>query len=129
MTEFSEVIDSFETSFQDNCVIPDELETYWLIKAVAKFNMEVGEEIKFDKDIEEFEEELPQYTIDTLAQIMRVLYQEREYSKVSKRVSIVTKGISIDGNGNAKTASKNDLDYHTEKMNQMLNDFKPSAYN
>lgn len=127
-TEAMSVIDSFESSFQDKCVIPTELEMLWLSKAVAKFGMEV-EPIAYDSDAEMFDDDLDQYTIDTLAQIMRVLYQEREYSKVSKRVSIVTKSLSIDGNGNAKTASKNDLDYHKEKMEQMLNDFKLTAYN
>ena len=46
---------------------------------------------------------------------MKQSYQEREVSKVNKRISIVGKDISIDGNNGSKTAARNELDYDSMK--------------
>ena len=60
---------------------------------------------------------------------MKVYYMEREVSKVNKRVSIVSKDISIDGNNGSKTAAKNELDYNDIKMQVMTANQKTPAYN
>lgn len=126
-TKATEVIDSFESSFQDKRIIPNDLELMWLKKAVAAYCVEI-EDIAYNSETYEFEEELDQYVIDTLAQSMRVYYQEREVSKVNKRVSIVTKEISIDGTNGSKTAAKNELDYQDMKSLHMFNNQKTTAY-
>ena len=59
---------------------------------------------------------------------MKQLYQEREVSKVNKRVSIVSKDISIDSGGHSKTASRNELLYDETKSNLMVHYQKPTAY-
>lgn len=126
-TTYQAVIDSFESSFQDKCVIPLDLELLWLKKAVAEYSTEI-EDIVYDSTTHEFDTELSQYVIDTLAQSMRVYYQEREVSKVNKRVSIVSKDLSIDGNNGSKTAAKNELDYQDMKSLHMFNNQKSTAY-
>ena len=123
-----EVFDSFEASFQDKSEIPASLELLWLKKAVAQYSAEV-EEISLDDDAINFTEQLDQYVIDILAQYMKVYYMEREVSKVNKRVSIVSKDISIDGNNGSKTAAKNELDYNDIKMQVMTANQKSPAYN
>ena len=123
-----EVFDSFEASFQDKSEIPASLELLWLKKAVAQYSAEV-EEISLDDDAINFTEQLDQYVIDILAQYMKVYYMEREVSKVNKRVSIVSKDISIDGNNGSKTAAKNELDYNDIKMQVMTANQKTPAYN
>lgn len=123
-----EVFDSFEASFQDKSKIPASLELLWLKKAVAQYSAEV-EEISLDDDAINFTEQLDQYVIDILAQYMKVYYMEREVSKVNKRVSIVSKDISIDGNNGSKTAAKNELDYNDIKMQVMTANQKTPAYN
>lgn len=123
-----EVFDSFEASFQDKSEIPPSLELLWLKKAVAQYSAEV-EEISLDDDAINFTEQLDQYVIDILAQYMKVYYMEREVSKVNKRVSIVSKDISIDGNNGSKTAAKNELDYNDIKMQVMTANQKTPAYN
>ena len=60
---------------------------------------------------------------------MHEFYQQRELSKVNKRVSIVTKDISVDGSGNAKTASKAELETIHEEVQSMLYKQTPTAYN
>ena len=123
----TEVIESFEATFQDKCVIPEDLELMWLKKAVAAFSIEI-EDLPYDPDEEEFGVELDQYTIDTLAQVMRVYYQEREVSKVNKRVGIVSKDISINSGGHDKTAARNELEHHVSEALQMFNNQKETAY-
>lgn len=126
-TKGQEVIESFESSFQDKNVIPDELACIWLIKAVARYSIEL-EDLEYDRDIGEFNTKLSQYVIDTLAAFMKQSYMEREISKINKRVSIVTKDLSIDGNGNSKSAAKNELDYINAEAQKMTEHQKPSAY-
>jgi len=126
-TSADEVIDSFEASFQDKSIIPLELELLWLKKAVAQYSVEI-EPISLVGE-ETFDGVIDQYVIDTLAQMMKVYYMEREVSKVNKRVSIVSKDLSIDGNNGSKTAAKNELDYNVVKATIMTANQKPTAYN
>ena len=99
----------------------------WLKKAVARYSVEI-ETLEFDEEEMSFNEVISQYVIDTLAAFMKQLYQEREVSKVNKRVSIVGKDLSIDGGGHSKTASKNELDYDSSKSAYMVQMQKPTAY-
>lgn len=126
-TTAGEVIDSFEASFQDKSIIPLELELLWLKKAVAQYSVEI-EPISL-VDEETFDGVIDQYVIDTLAQMMKVYYMEREVSKVNKRVSIVSKDLSVDGTNGQKTAAKNELDYNVVKAIVMTANQKPTAYN
>ncbi len=129
-TTAQEVFDSFESSFQDKCEIPLLLELVWLKKAIARYSVEL-DELTYTEDTEDtliFDDDLSQYTIDILAAYMKQMYQEREVSKVNKRVSIVTKDISIDGTGNAKSAARNELMYDESRSNYMTNNMLPTAY-
>ena len=126
-TTAQDVFDSFEGMFADKQIIPEGLELLWLKKAVARFSIEL-DPLTFDSENLEFSNELNQYAIDTLAAFMKQMYQEREVSKVNKRVSIVTKDISVDGNGNAKTAAKSELDYCDTQSKEMIFDQMPTAY-
>lgn len=126
-TSAYEVFESFESSFQDKHIIPKELELEWLLKAVARYSIEL-DELKFDRPTATFDTVLDRYIIDTLAAFMKQYYQEREVSKVNKRVSIVGKDISIDGNNGSKNAAKNELEYDSSKSSQMIYNQKPTAY-
>jgi hypothetical protein len=126
-TTAQEVYDSFESSFRDKEIIPDTLELVWLKKAVARYSTEL-EPISFSEEEMAFDEVLDQYAIDTLAAFMKQMYQEREVSKVNKRVSIVSKDLSIDGNGNSKSASRSELEYDSSKSEFMIQMQKPTAY-
>lgn len=126
-TQAREIFDSFESSFQDKSIIPKGLELEWLRKAIARYSIEL-DPIEFD-DIEMcFNQKLDRYTVDTLAAFMKQSYQEREVSKVNKRVSIVGKDISIDGNNGSKTAAREELNYDSSKSKQMIANQMPTAY-
>lgn len=126
-TQAREVFDSFEASFQDKSIIPEGLELEWLRKAVARYSVEL-DPIEFNDTEMCFTKKLDRYVVDTLAAFMKQSYQEREVSKVNKRVSIVGKDISIDGNNGSKTAARSELEYDDAKSSQMIHNQMPTAY-
>lgn len=126
-TQAREVFDSFEASFQDKSIIPEGLELEWLRKAVARYSVEL-DPIELNDTEMCFTKKLDRYVIDTLAAFMKQSYQEREVSKVNKRVSIVGKDISIDGNNGSKTAARSELEYDDAKSAQMIHNQMPTAY-
>lgn len=128
VSTYSDVLNSFHSTFQDKVEIPDALERVWFFKAVGKFSHEI-DRLNFDEELYEFDTLLDRYVIDTLGVMMHEFYQQRELSKVNKRVSIVTKDISVDGSGNAKTASKAELEIIHEEVQSMLYKQTPTAYN
>ncbi len=126
-TTAREVFDSFEASFQDKCIIPEEVEKIWLLRAIGRYSVEL-KNLPFDADSMTFETVLDRYTIDLLAAYMKQSYQEREVSKVNKRISIVSKDLSLDGSGTSKSAAKNELLYDQEKSHEMTDNLKPTVY-
>ena len=126
-TNAQDVFDSFESSFRDKEVIPEGLKLVWLKKAVARYSTEL-DPIEFNEDGMVFEPAISQYTIDTLAKFMKQMYQEREVSKVNKRVSIVSRDLSIDGNNGSKTAARAELEYDDAEASYMVQNQKPTAY-
>lgn len=126
-TQAQEIFDSFEASFQDKCIIPVELEIVWLKKAVARYSIEL-DPLNLDYLTLEFDKKLDRYVIDTLAAFMKQSYQEREVSKINKRVSIVSKDLSIDGNNGSKAAARSELLYDDEKSSRMVSHQMPTAY-
>lgn len=126
-TTATEVIQSFQSTFQEKKVFPEGLEMMWLKKANGRYSVEL-EPLNFDDVTKEYDEELNQYTIDTLAEFMKQLYQEREVSRVNKIASIVTKDISFDGMGNNKKFASEELKYVSEKTQSMVDNQKPTAY-
>lgn len=126
-TTAQEVFDSFESSFQDKVVIPEALELLWLKKAVGRYTVEL-DPIVFDEKTMEFDSKLDQYVIDTLAMFMLQMYDEREWSKVNKQISIVGKDISIDGAGHTKTVARAKAEYSNSESDKMVANQKPTAY-
>ena len=126
-TSASEIIEFFESSFADKHVIPLDLELVWLKKAIGRYSKELTD-LNYDEETQEFDKKLDDYVIDTLAQLMKKFYQERELSKVNKRVSIVGKEISWDASGNSKKYTKEELDYVARESDEMISNQKPTAY-
>lgn len=126
-TNASEIIDSFESSFADKQVLPESLEMVWLKKAIGRYSVEL-DPLNFDEELLEFDTKLDRYVIDTLAQFMLQMYQERQVSLVNKRVSIVGKDLSIDGSNGTKTAEKSHLEHIVLGASEMVENQKPTAY-
>lgn len=126
-TKANEVIQSFESSFADKSVLPVSLEMEWFKKAVGRYSAELSD-LNFDVELNQFDTELDRYVIDILAEFMKQSYQERQYSKVNKRISITGKDLGIDGSNGSKTATKAELDYVSEKANTMVWNQKVTAF-
>ncbi|HJI48870.1 MAG TPA: hypothetical protein OIL97_04900 [Oscillospiraceae bacterium] len=122
-----DVFDSFESSFQDKTIVPESLELLWLKKAVARYTVEL-DPITFNEETNEFDDKLDQYVVDTLAMFMLQMYDEREWSRVNKQVSIVGKDVSVDGAGHTKTAAKAKAEYSNAESEKMIANQKPTAY-
>jgi hypothetical protein len=127
-TEADEIIQSFESNFADKNELPSTLELMWLKKAVARYSTEI-EEVEYDEEEEVFTSKLSQYAIDTMANYMWQLYQEREVSKVNKRVSIIGKDLSWNSAGNLNKYNVEELAYIANKSSEMTEHQKPPAYN
>lgn len=127
-TEADEIIQSFESNFADKNELPSTLELMWLKKAVARYSTEI-EEVEYDEEEETFSTKLSQYAIDTMANYMWQLYQEREVSKVNKRVSIIGKDLSWNSTGNLNKYNAEELSYIANKSSEMTEHQKPPAYN
>lgn len=126
-TNAQEIIDSFESSFADKQVLPESLEMVWLKKAIGRYSVEL-DPLNFDEELLEFDTKLDRYVIDTLAEFMKQLYMERQYSIVNKRISIVGKDLSWDASTNSKKYTKEELDYTANKSIDMVENQKPTAY-
>lgn len=126
-TKANEVIQSFESSFADKSVLPVSLEMEWFKKAVGRYSAELSD-LNFDVELNQFDTELDRYVIDTLAEFMKQSYQERQYSKVNKRISITGKDLGIDGSNGSKTSTKAELDYVSEKADTMVGNQKVTAF-
>ena len=69
-TTYTEVINSFHSTFQDKVIIPESLEKEWFLKAVGKYSFEI-DPINYIDELKEFDSELNRYTVDTLGLMMK----------------------------------------------------------
>lgn len=127
ITEAQEIIDFFESSFADRVELPDSLLQIWLKKAIGRYSLEL-EKLNYDEELMEFDKKLDDYVIITLAEFMKQLYLERQYSLINKRVSIVGKDLSIDGSSSQKVHTKNELDYTSLRASDLVEKQKPTSY-
>ena len=129
-TQAQEVYNAFEATFSDKKEIPESLELQWLKMSVGRYNAEIAidEPLNFDEELLEFDKQIDQYIISTLGQMIRELYQEREFSRVTKIASIVGE-ISVNGTNGLQKYSKEEIDYHSNKVNSMIDNQKPTALN
>ena len=111
-TQAEEVYNAFEATFSDKKEIPESLELQWLKMSVGRYNAEIAidEPLNFDEELLEFDKQVDQYIISTLGQMIRELYQEREFSRVTKIASIVGDDLSVNGTNGLQKYSKEELD-------------------
>ena len=108
-THFSEVIDSFHSIIMDKKELPETLELMWLKKAIAEYDIKLSP-LEYDEEVGEFKSDIGQYSVDTLALMMKSYYGAREISKNNKIASIVAKDISINGNNGLQKFTKEEYD-------------------
>jgi hypothetical protein len=127
MTTAQDVIDFFESSFADKQVIPFDLELIWLRKAISRYSLEL-DPLLFDNTLEQFDCVLDDVVISTLAAFMKELYQERQVSKVNKRVSIVGKDLSVGASDNSKKYTEDEYNAIQQNSRVLVNNQKTTAF-
>lgn len=126
-TTAQDVIGFFESSFADKQVIPFDLELIWLRKAVSRYSLEL-DPLLFDSTLEQFDCILNDTIISTLAAFMKEYYQERQVSKVNKRVSIVGKDLSVGASDNSKKYTEDEYNSIQQNSRVLVNNQKPTAF-
>ena len=118
-TQFNEVIASFHSIIMDKREIPESLELMWLKKAVAELSVETSP-IEYNEEVGEFNSDIGQYVIDTLALLMKSYYIAREVSRNNKIASIVGKDLSINGTNGLQKYSKDEYDTIRVEVSEMI---------
>ena len=118
-TQFSEVTDSFHSIIMDKREIPESLEVMWLKKAVAELSV-LTSPIEYNEEMSEFNSDIGQYVIDTLALLMKSYYVSREISKNNKIASVVGKDISLNGSNGLQKYSKEEYDTIKIEISEMI---------
>lgn len=118
-THFNEVIDSFHSIIMDKREIPEALELMWLKKAVSELSVKTSP-IEYNEELGEFNSDIGQYVIDTLALLMKSYYVSREISKNNKIASIVGKDISINGSNGIQKYTKEEYDTIKIEISEMI---------
>lgn len=104
----TDVIDSFETIIRERTPLPQGLVELWFEQALGQYELEIGD-VAYDRRAATFGQDVKRSVITTLAYMMKVMYVERELSRVNKINNIITNDIKLNGNGETKKYTYNEL--------------------
>lgn len=122
-----DVIESFESTFQDKFVVPLDLEMQWFKDALALYELEI-DTLGYNAETDEFATNVKPYQITTLGLMMKRSYCARELSRIIKIQNIVGKDVSLTGTGDQKRISKEELEFEQNRVEDLLNKQKVSWY-
>lgn len=122
-----DVIESFESTFQDKFVIPLDLEMQWFKDALALYELEI-DVLGYNSETDQFSPNVKSYQITTLGLMMKRSYCARELSRIIKIQNIVGKDVSLTGTGDQKRISKEELEIEQSRVEDLLNKQKVSWY-
>lgn len=126
-TTAQNVIDSFESTMREKVALSASLEQQWVLDAVAEYNTEIGELI-YSSTSQEFDGTLSQSIVTALGYLVKLRYLEREMSRVNKINNIITKDLSLNGNGEAKRMTMEELKFEYGRITDLLNKMKTSSF-
>lgn len=104
----ADVMESFETIIRERTPLPQGLIELWFEQALGQYALEIGD-IDYDRKAGTFGPDVRRSVITVLAYIMKVMYVERELSRVNKINNIITNDIKLNGNGETKKYTYNEL--------------------
>lgn len=104
----SDVIDSFETLIRERTPLPQGLIELWFEQALGQYELEIGH-VDYSRETGCFGSDVRRHAVTTLAYMMKVMYVERELSRVNKINNIITNDIKLNGNGETKKYTYNEL--------------------
>lgn len=104
----TDVIESFETIIRERTPLPQGLIELWFEQALGQYELEIGH-VDYGRETSCFGSDVRRSVITTLAYMMKVMYVERELSRVNKINNIITNDIKLNGNGETKKYTYNEL--------------------
>lgn len=122
-----DVITAFYTTFRDPATLANGLIDAWFELALGQYELEI-EPTDYDAREARFPEKTTRPVINTLAYMMKVYYCEREVSRVIKVNNIITKDITLNGNGDTKRFALEELNVAKARVDDSINKIKTSWY-
>lgn len=126
-TTYEQVLESFESTFQHKTQLPSELIEQWFKDSVSEYELEI-EELDYNWSGSEFNKELKQYEIRSIALMMKIKYCTRELSRVNKLNNIIGKDLSLNSTGDSKKYTMSELINEIENLKELLGKQKTTAY-
>ena len=127
-TTFLDVEQKFHSMPLTKFEIPEALEAEWLSTAVSDYELNLGCDLRYDEETQEFDGKLKNIVTRTLAQMMYVSYLQRELSRVMSLNAIYGKDIQITGQDATKRVTKQELDDQIAQVETLLHRQKTPAY-
>lgn len=138
MTQYKEVVSTFESIIKCKYVLSESLVEQWFKNALGQYELDI-ENLGYDLETQEFVKPsqnsdafesngcLKRGVVLTLAEIMKSYYMEQEVSRVNKLNNIIGKDISLNGTGDTKRFTKEEAEAVNEKIAYMSVKQKPAA--
>lgn len=127
-TTFADVEQKFHSMPLTKFDIPEALEGEWLSTAVADYELNLGDDLGYDRETREFGGALKDITVRVLAQMMYVSYLQRELSRVMALNGIYGKDIQLTGQDATKRVTKQELNDQIGLVEVLLHRLKDPAY-
>lgn len=139
MTQYEDVVSSFESIIKSKYVIADGLVKQWFKNALAEYELNIAT-LGYDPDLEEFDVkngssecfesngDLKGYVILNIAEIMKSYYMQQELRRVNQLNNVIGKDISLNGTGDTKKYTKVESDVLDFKVADLYHKQKPPAY-
>lgn len=127
---YDDVLMAFESSFVDKYPLPDELTYVWFERSLGDFELNI-EKLEYDyvtKTIALNEDQSRIIVMNTLAELMHLYYQKREYSRVNKINNIIGKDVSLNNTDSTKKNTKEEYDSIKNIVEDYYSKQKITAY-
>lgn len=127
MASKEQAINVFESLIRDREAIPYLLVDQWFFDSLAEYQLEIAP-LKYNELEDAFAAETSSEAIMTIGYLMSLRYLERELSRVNKINNIITKDITLNGNGDSKRMTRDELQIKMDRVSDFINKQKTSWY-
>lgn len=128
----TEIVRKFHSMPLTKFEIPEGLEMEWLSTAVSDYELNLGCDLGFNEETQEFEQTFNKTqknnVVRTLAQMMYVSYLQRELSRVMALNGIYGKDVQLTGQDATKRVTKQELNDQIALVETLLHRQKTAAY-
>ena len=124
---YTDALASFESTFRERYSLPDGLTKQWFLDSLTQYEMEIAP-TGYNPVLDEFPPTFKREGIVTIGLLMKLRYCERELSRVNKLNNIIGKDVSLNGTGETKRMTKEELLYEQERVADFLKKQKKKCF-